>query len=1158
MSVSLDSYRSAIGIWHHVSFARNSKPKKTILSPIKVKLLLAFILSTNGVFIGALLLLRCGDVHPNPGPVQSYVNKSLNLCHINIQSLYLVSEKINPSRKINEIESLIMHDLEMDLVCLSETWLKPHIIDSDVKIEGYDIERKDRIGVGSGGVGMYITNSLPYTRRKQYEIEGLELLWVEIELGNKKIFVGSCYRPNGQNVEEVDLFMSNFQDSLERIFRRNPSSIIIMGDFNDVCTTWDSDHRSSELGLKLYDYINGNDLHQTVLEPTHISPEYANILDLIITDSPGYIIKQKILPPLGSRHQIVSANFSIQYRRDKIYTREIWSYRNGDFEGLINELTNTPWQVGFELFEDIDDIADFWLKSFMDACKSKIPNRIIKVRPMDKPWITNQVKMYLRIRNRKFKRFKRTKLHEHEVAWKMAVREANYYMHHAKLAHVEKIKTMLTNLSVGEKKYWKIAKEVYGSKKTIGIPALKDGNKSITTSLEKSECLNNYFAIQQTQPPLRFNQQLAPIQFLTESRIESIQTTKEEVLKILKGLDIGKATGPDGVSNRLLKETSLAISEPLSILFNKSFELGKVPKIWKEANLSPIFKKDDKTLVNNYRPISLLSCIGKVQERVVYMHLYKYLKENRLLTWKNSGFKELDSAINQLLFIVDKIHKALEAGKEICLVFLDVSKAFDRVWHSGLLHKARCMGIEGRLFDWLCNYLSDRKIRVVLNGQKSEWKNTTAGVPQGSILGPLLFLIFVNDITDGIETDIHLFADDTSLMEIIENYNDSYAKMNRDLQRLNTWADKWLVTFNAAKTVYLKISRKVNAAPNPILQLNGENIKEVNSHKHLGLIFNDSLTWSNHIDSLVTKASKCVGLLRRICYEVPRDCLETLYKSMILPILEYGDIIYDGSSDLLMDRLEKVQRHAAITCTGAYKHTKHTKLLEELGWPPLSQRRKQHRMNVMFKLQHGLLPPYLTKICPPLTKERTTYDLRSGMNITTPQMRTTTYQQSYFPKSIKDWNELEMTARACPSIESFKEYHKKRSGFRVNPLFRKYSSKAAINHTRIRLGLSGLSSQRHDYNHIDNPKCLTCNAKCEDPAHYFLLCPSYEAARADFLEDLCQILHANSIEVDFNRKSFVKAFIDMILNGTELLSEELNLHIFLITQAFINESNRFP
>jgi hypothetical protein len=203
--------------------------------------------------------------------------------------------------------------------------------------------------------------------------------------------------------------------------------------------------------------------------------------------------------------------------------------------------------------------------------------------------------------------------------------------------------------------------------------------------------------------------------------LEYIQTTEDEVFKIIKNLDIGKANGPDGISNRLIKETSSSIAAPLAKLLNKSFDLAKVPSIWKEANLSPIFKKDDKSLVSNYRPISLLNCLGKIQERIVFQKIYRYLKINNLLTWKNSGFKELDSAMNQLLFITDKIHRALEEGKEITLVFLDVSKAFDRVWHSGLLHKVRCMGIEGRLFDWLCNYLSDRKIRVVINGQKSDW-----------------------------------------------------------------------------------------------------------------------------------------------------------------------------------------------------------------------------------------------------------------------------------------------------------------------------------------------------------------------------------------------------------------------------------------------------
>jgi hypothetical protein len=484
---------------------------------------------------------------------------------------------------------------------------------------------------------------------------------------------------------------------------------------------------------------------------------------------------------------------------------------------------------------------------------------------MDKPWFNHIVKSQIRKRNRLYKRFKKNKTLDCENSWKHAARETNYVMAIAKKDYTEKIRSRLMNISIGEKNYWKLAKQVYGSKKTIGIPSLNYNNTTINTSSEKAACFNEYFTEQQTLPPLRFNQQLPPIIFLTDSRLDFFQTNPDEIEKIIKTLETGKANGPDGISNKLLKESSISIALPLANLINKSFAASKVPKIWKEANVCPIFKKDDKTLVKNYRPISLLSCVGKIQERIVYRHLYKYLTENNLLTWTNSGFKELDSAINQLLYITNNIHKALESGKEICLVFLDVSKAFDRVWHSGLLNKLRCMGIEGRLFDWLCDYLSDRKIRVVINGQKSDWLKPNAGVPQGSILGPLLFLVFINDITNNIESNINLFADDTSLMEIIDNYVDSYAKLNRDLNRLSNWANKWLVTFNANKTVYLKISRKTNPAPNPVLLLNGIIIREVFQHKHLGVTFNQTLTWTDHIKTLASKAAQCVGLLRRIC-----------------------------------------------------------------------------------------------------------------------------------------------------------------------------------------------------------------------------------------------------------------------------------------------------
>ena len=197
--------------------------------------------------------------------------------------------------------------------------------------------------------------------------------------------------------------------------------------------------------------------------------------------------------------------------------------------------------------------------------------------------------------------------------------------------------------------------------------------------------------------------------------------------------------------------------------------------------------------VGNCRPIPLLSTLAKVQERIVFCGLYKFLSENILLTTTNSWFKERDSTIYQLINIVDKIYKALEGGKDVNMVFLDISKAFDK----GLHHQLRANGICGNLLTWLEDYLTNRKIRVVINGQAAQWALTNAGVPEGSILGPLLFLIFINDIGDNIESDINLFSDETSLMKIIELYE----MVDRDLQVLADLANQWLVTFNAAKTI---------------------------------------------------------------------------------------------------------------------------------------------------------------------------------------------------------------------------------------------------------------------------------------------------------------------------------------------------------------------
>ena len=267
----------------------------------------------------------------------------------------------------------------------------------------------------------------------------------------------------------------------------------------------------------------------------------------------------------------------------------------------------------------------------------------------------------------------------------------------------------------------------------------------------------------------------------------------------------------------------------------------------------PYIKKDDKSAPSNYRPITLRSSVGKTMERCVHKRLYNYAIEHRILTPLQSGFIQGDSTTYQLLHTYHNFCEAIDNGKEIRVVFCDISKAFDRVWHRGLLHKLRAVGCSDKVTEWVASYLSDRRQRVVINGQTSEWEFIFAGVPQGSFLGPLLFLIFINAIVKNIGASICLFADDTSLYIIVETPTTAAMILNGDLHNISDWADFWLVNFNAANILSMVISRKVNKPIHPPLFMNNTQINETQTHKLLGITFSSSCLWPDHIGTICEK-----------------------------------------------------------------------------------------------------------------------------------------------------------------------------------------------------------------------------------------------------------------------------------------------------------------
>jgi hypothetical protein len=411
-------------------------------------------------------------------------------------------------------------------------------------------------------------------------------------------------------------------------------------------------------------------------------------------------------------------------------------------------------------------------------------------------------------------------------------------------------------------------------------------------------------------------------------------------------------------------------------------------------------------------------------------------------------------------------------------------------------------------------------------------------------------------VTD-IESDINLFADDTSLLNVIDQMQDSYDTVNSDLIKLSKWADQWLVTFNAAKTVSLHITTKRENAVLPALNLNGTIVEQVKSHCHLGIDLENDFTWRTHINRISVKASKCVGLMRRVCRELPRTCLENLYLTMVRPIIEYGGVLFDGSPKNHTSPLDKIQREAGLVCTGAYKHTNNTTLMKELGWNSLETRRGMQKACLMYKIQNDLAPGYLKDAYPPLVGTQPAYNLRNADDINLPSGKKTGLFNSFFPNSIRIWNKLDRGIKNSQSLDSFKYNLKKAKCLKKNKLYSKFNGSKAINHTRMRLGLSGLKSQRHDYNHVPTATCDYCGSRKDDSLHFLLQCRAFSPMRRILLNKVTLLYSKKNIHRDLSRTLVQKELVEKLLNGDSRLSESENIELFRMVQDYIYDSKRF-
>ena len=336
----------------------------------------------------------------------------------------------------------------------------------------------------------------------------------------------------------------------------------------------------------------------------------------------------------------------------------------------------------------------------------------------------------------------------------------------------------------------------------------------------------------------------------------------------------------------MLKIFGDSLCRPLELIFNDCLANGIFLSDWKKGNMVPVYKKNDKQRLNNYRPISLLPICSKIFERLIFNEMFGFFIENDLISQHQSGFKPGDSCINQLLSITHEIYQSFDEGLDVRSVFLDISKVFNKEWHDGLIFKVKQNSISGNLLNLLSNFLRNRKQRVVLNGQNSSWDDVNVGVPQGSILGPLLFSIYINDLADGL-SNAKLFADDTSLFSVVHSVNTIAKELNNNLLKISRWAYQWKMSFKpdpSKQDQEVLFSRKTKKEYHASLAFSSNNISETNSQKHLGGVLNNRLSFEDHLKTILNKVNKTIGLLRKLHNILPRSALFTIYKSFIRPL----------------------------------------------------------------------------------------------------------------------------------------------------------------------------------------------------------------------------------------------------------------------------------
>ena len=847
----------------------------------------------------------------------------------------------NADTLTNKLEELSIRvaDTKPDIICVTEVYpknKKSETQEIELELSGYTMFHTDS---PKRGVIMYLANHLiGYQIKLESEFE--ENVVCKVVTNNKEeLVLAAIYRSpesKADNNDKLNDLLSELNDTIKW------KHLCIVGDFNYKEINWETNEVSANQdhsAYKTYDTINDLFLHENVRQPTRFrNNQIPSALDWVLTDKEDSITHLEVTSPIGkSDHAVITFNINVATSYDS--ERTYHAYYKGNYENIRQDMSQIDWHTE-TASKNIDESWNFFHNKLSGAIERHIPK--LKYKSNKKPqWLNKETKIAIKAKHKAWNKYKKTptshnwedyKNHRNTATNKINEAKSNY---ETRLA--EEVKT-------NPKGFWAYVKSKTKSKG--GIRELKDENNTlITQDTEKAETLNKYFTSVFTSE----DELSIPLaESKTKNYITDIEINEDIVLSHLNKLNTSKSPGPDNIHTKVISEAKECLVVPLSIIYNKSMAENKLPTQWKEAHITPIFKKGNRSKVSNYRPVSLTSVCCKILETIIRTPLFEHLEKNGLLSKDQHGFREKRSCITQLLEVMEIWVNIFDKGVPWDAIYMDFAKAFDRVPHNRLLSKARSLGIRGNLLKWIADFLDNRKQRVVLEKGTSNWAPVTSGIPQGSVLGPILFIIFINDLPQEIKSYIKIFADDTKIFRAIRSMSD-INNLQEDINKLVNWTIKWQLYFNNDKC---KVIHYGPNNPNHKYLINNTELQIDSEEKDLGITFNNTLTFSNHIRQICSKANSRVGLIKKPFKNHSKQNIKLLHKSLVRPLLEYGSVIWSPHLKKEQAEIEKVQKRIT-KLVPKLRHHEYKDRLKALNLTTLEYRRKRADVIQIFRMIKG-------------------------------------------------------------------------------------------------------------------------------------------------------------------------------------------------------------